>query len=140
MSVYILAVLAVAAPDSSAVAQVTKPPVAWNQVVLAALQSHAHSRYREPDPSAAKLADVARKVAADKQLPDQSRRRLIGQIQRRLIVSGQPILAQRIGLPGAARDGVQQGAETLKELIEQTIEPSSWDVNGGSGHIHVFRE
>lgn len=140
MSVFLLAMLAITAPDSSAVAQTAKSHGAWNQAVLAAFKDHAQSRNREPAPSAAKLADVARKIAADKLLPDKSRRRLIGQIQRRLVVSGQPILAQRVGLPGAARDGVHQGAESLKELIEQTIEPSSWDVNGGPGHIHVFRE
>ena len=140
MPVVFLAALALAAPAGSVIANPTTIPE-WNQHVLTALQEHAQTRAVSPAAAAYKLSDVARQVTSDKQLTLPNRRRLVTQIQRRLAASGQRILAQQLQ-PQDNGDpvGATKGAEALKEMIEQTIEPDSWDVNGGKGHIHVFRE
>ena len=140
MPVFFLAALALAAPARSVSANPTTIPE-WNQLVLTALQEHAQTRAVNPAAAADKLADVAHRVASDKQLTLPNRRRLLTQIQRRLAISGQHILAQQLQPVGNGDTvGATKGAEALKEMIEQTIEPDSWDVNGGKGHIHVFRE
>jgi hypothetical protein len=141
MPAFLLATLAILAPAESSSAG-PKSVTDWNQYVFAALKNHAQLRTTQRAAAAARLVEVAQRVAAEKQLPDVSRRRLLGQIQRRLEVSGQRILAQRIAPPNGNADpvGSRKGAEDLKALIEQTIEPLSWDVNGGKGHIHVFHE
>lgn len=141
MSLFLLAALAVGAPDSSATPSEVEPSVNWNHVVLAALKQHAQDRLKEPREAAARLAGVGRELAADQKVSESNRRRLLRQIHRRLTVNGQHILAQQLGpLVGAGEVGSHRGAEALKSLIEQTIEPDSWDVNGGPGHIHVFKE
>jgi hypothetical protein len=139
LPVFFLAVLAIAAPTESA-AVASRNVGDWNQYVLSALKSHARDRIADPDAAAVILASVAREVQADARLSEPNRRRLVGQIQQRLVLSGKRHLAQLLdpGRRGAARE--PRGAEDLKDLIEQTIEPESWDVNGGKGHIHVFRE
>ena len=141
MSVLLLAALVIGAAESSAPSQPTEMPIDWHQSVLFALKQHAQDRVKEPRQSASRLADVGRKLAADDQVSGPDRRRLLRQIHRRLTVSGQQILAQQFQRDVGLGDvGGQRGAEALKSLIEQTIEPDSWDVNGGKGHIHVFRE
>jgi len=141
VSLFLLAALAIGAPDSSATPSAAETSVNWDRVVLAALKQHAQDRLKEPRQAAARLADVGKKLAADQQVSEPNRRRLLRQIHRRLTVNGQHILAQQIQRQAGLGDvGGQRGAEALKSLIEQTIEPDSWDVNGGPGHIHVFKE
>ncbi len=50
------------------------------------------------------------------------------------------ILAQRPQAPGppAAARSAQQNGQELVDLIQKTIAPSTWDVNGGPGVIRFF--
>lgn len=56
---------------------------------------------------------------------------------------GQGMFGQSQGMEDRNQEGDDVGAEetmdTLIDLIQQTVEPDSWDVNGGRGRIFPFR-
>jgi len=71
------------------------------------------------------------------------RQRLGAKLQRRLArVGGQhPALFQQGGGFGAGGfGGADNDSNALVDLIQQTIDPESWDINGGPGTIAIFRQ
>lgn len=87
-------------------------------------------RRREAD----KLFELRTKVVAEKGFSSTERDRWLARLKGRL-----SRLADDLRRDAAARGGAaQDDGQALVELIEATIAPQSWDVNGGPGTIRYW--
>lgn len=87
-------------------------------------------RRREAD----KLLELHAKVLADKGLSTTERERWLARLKGRL-----SRLASDLRREAAARGGgAQDDGQALVELIQATIAPQTWDVNGGQGTIRYW--
>ncbi len=91
---------------------------------------------------------ISKRVAIEKRLAKQKRPKSVA-----AVASGNRVLGQwgGFGQPGAVGGGGPGGnfgnpgtanndyGQQLVELIQQTIAPASWDVNGGPGTIYYWR-
>ena len=87
-------------------------------------------RRREAD----KLLGLHAKVVAEKRLSTTERERWLARLKGRL-----SRLARDLRREAAARGGAaQDDGQALVELIQATIAPQTWDVNGGQGTIRYW--
>ena len=113
----------------------------WDRAVSKALAQHARARGSVVNETVGKLVELRRQLAADQQLVAKERVRLGHKLDARLRQVLADILAQFGAQPplAVAQHGVDGNSNGLVELIQATIEPDSWDFNGGPGHIQLFR-
>jgi hypothetical protein len=106
--------------------------------VMRVLRESSRAGRRDPVESTPAVAAVYRQLGASEKLPVAERRRLQAQLRTRLSELDNVLRrrAQRAARPHTG--GVAANAQNLIDLIQTTIAPDSWEINGGKGSIFYF--
>lgn len=137
---------------------------ALHRAARESLRRWAHPKADEANIAAREFLALYGQLQQDTQLARSQRERLRLKIRGRLLVLARQIsrraddwqrpesvgpidgvLAQAGGFGGPARGNAARGGQAddygqeLVELIQETVVPGSWDVNGGAGTIYYWR-
>jgi len=83
------------------------------------------------------LATTYQQLARTEKIPTADRNRLLARLRSRL--TEQELALRREKQAGTPLSGgVANDAEMLLELIQTTVSPESWEINGGLGSIYYF--
>lgn len=110
------------------------------EVVTRVLRESNRAQGRDPSQTAPRLLEVYRQLSLADQLPATERRRLQSQLRVRLLEQ-QDIFRRRVARAASSNTGgspVAARAQELIDLIQSTVEPDSWAVNGGRGTIFFY--
>src|SRR5262249_33738113 len=102
------------------------------------LRESNRAQGRDPTDTAPCVVAVYRQLGASEKLPLAERRRLQSQLRARLAELEQVVRRRESRAGGSHSGGVVGNAQDLINLIQTTIEPDSWEINGGKGTIFYF--
>jgi Tfp pilus assembly protein FimV len=103
--------------------------------VLRASNRASGSNLREAAPS---VVSTYRQLARSEKIPVAERRLLLGRLRTRLSEQ-EAALRQKERQAGPSHaGGVANDAEMLLDLIQSTVSPETWAINGGLGTIYYF--
>lgn len=107
---------------------------AVSQILIATNRANAH----DPSETAPLVLAVYRRIARSEKLPAAERRLLQSRLRPRLAEQGDALRRreERSGISLAG--GVGNNAQELINLIQTTIAPDTWEINGGKGSIYYF--
>lgn len=107
------------------------------EAVTRVLQAAARTGSRPSQETITALAATYQQLARSEKIAAADRNRLLARLRSRL--SEQELAIRRekqAGTPLAG--GVANDAEMLLELIQATVAPETWEINGGRGSIYYF--
>jgi hypothetical protein len=108
--------------------------------VTQALYDSNRARGRDPMETAPPVVSLYERLSQSDELPTPERRRLQSQLRTRLVELND-VLRRRALRAAATNSGggpVAARAQELIDLIQSTIAPESWAVNGGRGTIVFY--
>jgi hypothetical protein len=108
------------------------------ETVKQVLRDSNRARGRDAADSAPAVVAAYRRLAVSEKLPAGERRRLQAQLHTRLSEL-QNVLRRREQRTAASHaGGVVANAQELINLIQTTIAPDTWAINGGQGTIYYY--
>lgn len=93
---------------------------------------------RHPSETAPFLLAAYRQVARSEKLPAAERRQLQSRLRSRLTEQGDTLRRREERSGTFLSGGVGNNAQELINLIQTTIAPDTWEINGGKGSIYYF--
>jgi hypothetical protein len=107
--------------------------------VAQALRESNRASGRDPLDTTLSVVVTYRRLSASEELPAAERRRLQAQLGTRL-TELHDVLYRRVKRAAAShsRGGIASDAQQLIDLIQATIEPDSWAINGGKGTLYFY--
>jgi hypothetical protein len=108
------------------------------EAVKTALRDSNRAGGREAAETAPVVLAVYRRISASEQLPASERRRLQAQLQTRLSELQSTLRRREQRAAASHSGGVIANAQELVDLIQTTIAPETWEINGGQGTIFYF--
>lgn len=116
-------------------------PAALRERVGVAVRDEARARTLDEREAAARLLiGLHREIGGHPRFPANARLQgLQRQVSLRLVATRQALLRDYNARPGPAGGGSGQ-ALALVDIIQQTVHPDFWDVNGGPGKVAYFEQ
>ena len=108
------------------------------EAVKAALRDSSHAGGREAAETVPGVLSAYRRIGASERLPARERRRLEAQLQTRLSELQSTLRRREQRALASGSGGVVANAQDLIELIQTTIAPETWEINGGKGSIFYY--
>jgi len=108
------------------------------EAVKAALRDSSRASGRDAAQTAPTVVAVHRRVGVSEQLPAAERRRLQAQLSTRLSELQSTLRRREQRAAATDSGGVIANAQELIDLIQTTIAPETWEINGGQGSIFYF--
>ena len=108
------------------------------EAVKSALRDSHRAGGRDAAQTAPALLAVHRRVGVSEQLPAAERRRLQAQLSTRLSELQSALRRREHRAAATHSGGVIANAQELIDLIQTTIAPETWEINGGQGTIFYF--
>ncbi len=93
---------------------------------------------RDPGETAPTVVAVYRQLALSEKLPVAERRRLQSQLRTRLSELEDVLRRREQRAATSHSGGVAANAQSLIDLIQTTVAPDTWAINGGNGTISYF--
>ncbi len=140
----VMAVLVGPSADDGARASETARKVAFSTVreakeaVSLALRESGRAGGRDPVETAPKVLAVYQQVGQSGELPLAERRRLQGSLRTRLIEQRDIMQRRAVRAAQSGSGGVSSDVQELIQLIQTTVSPDSWTVNGGRGTMGFY--
>ena len=106
--------------------------------VTRVLRESGRAGGRDPAESTPAVAAVYRQLGASEKLPVAERRRFQAQLRTRLSELESALRRREQRSTASHAGGVAANAQSLIDLIQTTIAPDSWEINGGKGSIFYF--
>jgi hypothetical protein len=106
--------------------------------VKAALRESNRASGRDPSETAPSVLAAWRKLGLSEDLPAGERRRLQAQLHTRLSELQSALRRREQRSATSHAGGVIANAQELIDLIQTTIAPETWEINGGNGTIFYF--
>ncbi|HEY2253202.1 MAG TPA: hypothetical protein VGH74_19145 [Planctomycetaceae bacterium] len=107
------------------------------EAVTRVLRASNRTNGRPSPETTRSLVSTYRQLARSESVPTADRNRLQGRLRSRL--SQQELALRRERQSDASLSGgVANDADMLLELIQSTIAPETWEINGGLGSIYYF--
>ncbi|MGE5191338.1 MAG: hypothetical protein ACM3U2_02480 [Deltaproteobacteria bacterium] len=130
-------------PNDQAVERAAEPvfatPHEARQAVTRALRESSRTSGRDPVETTPTVVAVYRQLGHSEKLPVTERRRLQAQVRTRLSELHN-VLHRRVVRAAAFNSGGTAGsAQQLIDLIQTTIAPDTWSVNGGNGTLNFYQ-
>jgi hypothetical protein len=108
------------------------------EAVKSALRDSNRASGRDAAQTAPAVLAVHRRVGVSEQLPAAERRRLQAQLNTRLSELQSTLHRREQRATATHSGGVVANAQELIDLIQTTIAPQTWEINGGQGTIFYF--
>ena len=108
------------------------------EAVKAALRDSRRAGGRDAAETAPAVLAAYRRIGASERLPAGERRRLQAQLQTRLSELQSTLRHREQRAAASHSGGVVANAQDLIDLIQTTIAPETWEINGGQGTIFYF--
>jgi hypothetical protein len=107
--------------------------------VARALRESSRASGRDPIDTTPSVIFTYLRLSASEQVPAAERRRLQAQLGTRL-TELDDVLRRRVKRAAASRSGggIANDAQQLIDLIQATIAPDSWAINGGNGTLYFY--
>lgn len=106
--------------------------------VTRVLRESNRAASRDPAETTPAVAAVYRQLGASKNLPVAERGRLQAQLRTRLSELESALRRREVRASASHSGGVAANAQDLIDLIQTTIAPDTWEINGGRGSIYYF--
>ena len=108
------------------------------EAVTRVLRASNRASGRNAGETAASVVATYRQLARSEKLPAAERRLLQGRLLARLSEQQQVLRRREQRAEASLSGGVASDAQQLINLIQTTVAPESWDINGGNGSIYYF--
>jgi hypothetical protein len=102
------------------------------------LRSSSPTSCRDAQVTAPSVVSIYRQVARSEKIPAADRRLLLGRLQSRLSEQERALRRQEQHGFTSLSGGVAANAQELIDLIQSTVAPDTWAINGGQGTIYYF--
>jgi len=106
--------------------------------VTRVLRESSRASGRDATEATPSVAALYRQLGTSEKLPIAERRRLQAQLRTRLSELESLLRRRELRAAASHSGGVAANAQNLIDLIQTTIAPDTWAINGGNGTIFYF--